>query len=414
MQTHPTFEQALSAVLAHTLVYESRRVVDEQLGHRDWYFVAGGDPPPSAEGESTDEMMQAWIRNLPAMLQTQSRTTNELAPQENAQALALARQYMPDFTQLGIDQGRQQALGQAGTDLAVLEGPGKALTAAALAAQREADPEYYQTRAGSAEALAKLFSSLDAPTGELSGGERSAIERSLNQDNNARGIASPTATSTVDAAMQYGSGALAKKTAQQGAITQAVGAATGAMPAMKSGVDTFQLTTGRPSVPNTGMGQFAGTQDLAAKNNATSGALMGQIGSNIQNAQNINANRRDSLDRISQVMGSIPSVSCCWIFRERYGSAIPWYVRASRDAHYTPEIRAGYQAMSKWLVPLLQRSRAARAMAEIVLFRPLTAHARWYCGGGGYGWLFEPVKTFWLNVWSKLGERDGSAAKAYG
>jgi hypothetical protein len=413
MSTHP-FEQALSAVLAHTIVYESRLRVDNELGHRDWFFVANGDPPPSTEGESTDEMMRAWINNLPALLQTQSNVTNMLAPQENAAALQLAQQFMPSFTQLGLDQNRQQALGQASTDLAVLEGPGKQLTAAALEAQRAADPEYYATRAASSDALAKLFSSLEDPTGELSGGERAEIERSVNRDNQASGIAAPTATSTVDNAMRFGSGSTMKKSQQQGAITQAVNTATGAAPTMKSGVDVMQMTLGRPSVQNAGMGQFAGTQELSAKNSAAGSALMGQIGSNMQNAQNINANRRDGLDRFSQVMGSIPSVSCCWIFRERYGAAIPWYLRASRDYHYTPEIRAGYQRMSLWLLPLLRRSKLARAVAEVVMFKPLTAHARWFCTREGNGWLFEPVKLFWLHLWSKLGERDGSSAKAYG
>jgi hypothetical protein len=409
-----TFEQALSLVLAHTVVYEARRPVDEAFGHARWSINAGGDAPPSVEGESTDEMMRAWIQHLPSMLRTQSQVTRELAPQENADSLALARQFMPDFTQLGINQGRQQALGQADTDLSVLEGPGKDLASAALEAQRRADPEYYRTREQASNALAMLMSSLDPATGELSGGERAEIERSVNRDNSSAGIAAPTATSTVDNAMRFGAGSELKKRGQQGAITGAITAATGAMPAMKSGIDTFQLTTGRPAVTNVGMGQFAGTHDLAARNAQTGAGLMGQIGSNMANAQQVNANRRDSLDRLSQVIGSIPSISCCWIFRERYGAEIPWYVRASRDAHYTPRRRAGYQRMSKWLIPAMRRSALVRTLVGWTLFRPLAAHAKWDIAGDGNGWFFEPVKFFWLNTWSALGALDGSAAEAYG
>ena len=405
-----TFDAALSAVLAHSMVYEARVLVDVELGHRDWFFVAGGDPRPSTAGESTDEMMRAWIAHLPELLRTQNSVTQELAPGQEQASLDLSRQFLPQFTQLGVDQQRQQQLGQAGTDLATLQGPGRDLNSAVLEAQKLADPEYYRMRAQAGDAMAKLFGSLETPTGQLSGGENAAIERSLNQDNAQRGIAAPTATSTVQNAMTFGGAANAKKQQQQGAITNAVNTATGQLPAAKSGIDVLQTTLGRPSVTNAGLSQFGGLQSQAQSNNAASGALMNTIGTNMANAQNINAGRRDALDRSAQVLGSLPS--CCWLFRERYGREIPLAVRLSRDAHYTPARRAGYRIMSKAVVPWM-RFKAVRALLDVVLFGPLTAHARWLCGENRYGWLFTPVAYFWLGAWSILGSADADSNLAY-
>jgi hypothetical protein len=411
MQT-PTFEAALSAVLAHSCVYESRAAVDREMGHRDWFFVAGGDPRPSTAGESTDDMMKAWIANLPNLLRTQNQITNELAPGQEQSSLDLARTFLPQFTQVGLDQQRQQQLGQAGTDLATIQGPGKQLNAAVLEAQKAADPEYYAERAQAADALSKLFGSLDTPTGELSGSERAEIERSLNRDNAAAGIISPTATSTVSNALTFGNAGAAKKQQQQGAISNAVNTATAQMPAAKSGIDVLQTTLGRPSVSNTGLSQFSGIPAQGQANNAASGALMNTIGTNMANAQNINANRRDALDRATQVLGSLPSVSCCWLFRAKYGREIPLAVRLSRDAHYTPARRAGYRIMSKAVVPLM-KYRAVRALLDVILFAPLTAHARWLCGENRYGWMFTPVAYFWLATWSALGSADADSNLAY-
>lgn len=411
-----TFEAALSVVLAHTLVYESRQAVDAAMGHRDWYYNAGGDPPPSTKGESTDDMMASWAKWLPTLLEQQSNTTNRLAPGQNQAALDLSRQFMPQFTEQGIAQDRQQRLGQAANDLSVLNGPGDELARRAMEVQRQADPEFYRTREQASDALGKLFGSLETPTGELTGGARAEIERSNAQDNARNGIVNPTATSTITNAMNFGRAGEARKQQQQGAISAAVNTATANMPASKSGVDTFQLTTGRTSMPNTGLSQFAGTHDLASSNAQASSGLMGNIQSNMANAQNINANRRDGLDRVAQTLGSIPSVSCCWIWRERYGSgaAIPWYVRASRDRHYTPRRRSGYQRMSRAIIPAMQRSRIMRFALDLVMFLPLSAHAKWLFTGRGLGWLMQPVATFYLTLWSLLGSNDTASVEAYG
>lgn len=405
-----TFELSLAAVLAHSCVYESRLRADAEIGHRDWFYVAGGDPPPNTHGESTGEMMQAWIQYLPQLLQTQANTTNSLAPANEQASLDLARQYLPQFTALGTAQQGQQQTGQAANDLATLQGPGKDLNKAVLDAQTQVDQPYYQERQQTADALTKLMTSLETPTGHLSGGENAAIERSLNQDNNERGIVAPTATSTVQNAMTYGAAANAKKQQQQGAITQAVGAATGAMPASKSGIDVLQTTIGRPSTNNVGVSQFGGTQSQAASNNQQSGALMNTIGTNMANAQNINANRRDALDRATGVVGSLPS--CCWLFRAKYGREIPMAVRLSRDAHYTPARRAGYRIMSKAVVPWM-KFRAVRVLLDLALFAPLTKHAQWLCGENRYGWLFTPFAMFWLTAWSVLGANDADSNLAY-
>ncbi len=372
-------------------------------------------------------MMKAWTQYMPEltrvtgqnilpMEQAQLAAQQQIAPQQAQLSYELANKYLPQFTQLGLDQSRQQAQGQAESDLALMSGTGRQLAAATLETQKQLDPEFFRSRQQSGDALTKLFGSLDDPTTGLGGAEREEVTRSLARDNQSRGNLDPTQQSTVEAAMSMGSAGQARKAQKQQAIAQAVGSAAGAMPAFRTGIDALQLTTGRPASNNVGIGQFGGVQQVGNNTMQLGNQLMQQTGTFAANNQNNVATKKDAYDKVSQVMGSIPSVSCCWTFREfteKFPNGIPWYVRASRDAHYTPARREGYRLFSKTMVPLMQKSYVIRKLVDLTFVDPMTRHAAWLAGLNSYGWLFTPLQKLWLGTFHLLGSLDGTPAEVY-
>lgn len=385
----------------------------------------GDGPNYMNSQETTADMMKAFVANLPALLQTvasntgiveraQQSLSEELAPRQAALQANVARQYMPEFTQIGLDQARQQALGTARTDAEMLAGPGREVVTNLTEAQRLADPEYFKQRELALGGLQHLFGSLADPAGGMSETERAEVERTLARENAARGNVGPTNIGTVEAAMRFGQAGEARKAQKQGAIAQAVQTAAGAAPSMRSGVDAFQVTTGKPS-SNVGLGRFGQTdvnQGGATQNFGQ--AFLQQTGQFAQQNQANQANKKDAFDKFSQIMGSLPS--CCWTFREfkeKFPNGIPWYVRASRDAHYTPRRREGYRLMSKYLVPLMQKNRLVRGLVDLVLVDPMTKHAAWLAGLNNYGWVFHPLQKIWLGVFSLLGSLNGEPVEAY-
>lgn len=388
----------------------------------------GGGPTYQGSVETTKDMMDAYIKSLPDLVRVTGQnmqpmeqalvdTQRAIAPQQAQTSLDLARHYLPDFTQLGIDQAAQQAQGQAKSDLDLMNGTGRQLAQAALAQQKELDPEYYATRGDTAGAIHRLLASLDDPNGGLSGAEREEVTRSLARDNAARGNLSPTAESTVQSAMQMGSAGAARKSAKQQAMAQAIGSATGAMPAMKSGMDALQLTTGRPATPNVGLGQFGGVQSVGNNTMALGGQLLNQAGTFAGQNQQNRATQKDFFDKFQQTMQGIGSVvSCCWVFAEVYGGfgKIPWYVRASRDAYATAQNRAGYRRFAKVVVPLMQRSALCRKLVMLFLVCPMTAHAGSLVGRNRYGILFTPLQRAWLGFFHLLGALDGTSVEVFG
>lgn len=404
-----TIESHIADCLAHSVVYFAR--LDAPDGFDP---INGGDAPAPTANESTAEMLRAYSNYLPQLMQVTRQEMLPMAQSELATAQAVSdptaqlqtdlyAKYGPQLNQIGSDIARQNALAQAGTDLSVLTGPGKELAAAALEAQRMADPEYYAARAQAGQKLGDWMGALSTPTGELTPGERSEIERSLAQQNEAAGLGRvPTNLNTVSNAMQYGQGAMQKQAAQSNLFGQALQSAAQFLPASQSKVDVFQLTTGRPSTSNTGESKFTGVQQGTGDSALDfSQGIFGEIGQNQRTAMDINSKRRDSLDRVSQVMGSMPDVSCCWIFE--FGGNVPWYVRASRDLFYTAERRNGYRRMSGWLVPLMSKFSIVRKLTRALMLQPLTEHGKAIWFGNKPTWFSTQMTKFWFSIWSNYG-----------
>lgn len=230
-------------------------------------------------------------------------------PQAQAQ-LSGAQATAPGYEALA----RQNELAQGSTDAAALEQANSTLLPAALEGQKTLDPEYYATRALTAQKLAEQLNGI-GPTVSRE------IGQGLAQTDSQHGVASaPSQLNTVSNAMQYGK-------AGQDALTSAIQAATTAMPALRSGQDAFSMTTGRSSSAN----PTTGTAGLASS--ASLGSGMGNNLASAQQANNLNAtntalNSKDWADYLGQVTSSIGNLTssaggiagmACWIARRVYG-----------------------------------------------------------------------------------------------
>jgi hypothetical protein len=417
-----TFEFNLSKVLSHSMVWESSRLEvdnDIPLG----YYRNGSPVIPNTQ-ESMESVMKAYRENIIPMIQQQvqaarqyepemQRLREEISPREQALNARLYEQFGPEFARIGSDIARQNAQAQAVTDLGIVSGTGRELVREAMRTQREADPEAYRARELALANLEQLQGSLTDPNAGLSGAERAEIDRSLARQDFARGTgATPTATSTVSNAMAFGGAGEARKQQRQSAIANAAQLAAGAVQPLSSRIDTFQLTTGRPSV-NQGEARTGGAREVGQESNAMGMNLFGNASQMRQQENQLNAQRKTGLDQFTQVMGSLPS--CCWTFAEAYygWENIPDAVKVSRDLHYTPRIREGYRMMSRFLVPRMRESKLWRAAVNALLIKPMTAHAEWYVNGKGFGWMFSPLQKTYLALWDYYGERAGVPAAVF-
>lgn len=413
----------IALVLAHTLLLESKGA--EPIGQT--WAVNGGDPAAPQTQESMDAVLKAYASNMPAMITSQIDAARQYEPA----MLELRRQLSPGQNQLDLDLlnqfgGRfadanqriagQNALGQARNDLAVVQGPGRELVREAMRTQREADPEAYRARELAVGQLDRLNNSLVNPDAGLSESERMEIDRSLARGNFARGVgAAPTATSTVANAMAFGRAGEDRRNSRQSAIANAAQVSAGAVQPLSSKIDAFQLTTGRPSITGP---QGSGSREVGADTNQMGTNLLNNASQMRMQQNQINSQRRDSLDRVNQTMGTVGNMVgsfCCWTFAEAYygWDNIPDEVRISRDMHYNLQRREGYRRMSRWIVPGMRSSFIIRFLTMLFLVWPMTYHAKWYVNRKGLGWIFTPLQQLYLTLWEYYGEQAGVPAEEF-
>ncbi len=97
---------------------------------------------------------------------------------------------------------------------------------------------------------------------------------------------------------------------------------------------------------------------------------------------------------------------CCFIFLEaRYGDGtLDHVVRKFRDEMLTKQNRRGYYKISEVLVPLMRKSKVVKFAVRAFMTDPLVAYGRAYYGEGSkLGFVFKPVKNFWLKMFDYLG-----------
>lgn len=97
---------------------------------------------------------------------------------------------------------------------------------------------------------------------------------------------------------------------------------------------------------------------------------------------------------------------CCFIFLEaRYGNGVmDKVVRRYRDEHMTEQNKRGYYKVAEVLVPMMRKSRLVKLAVRLLMTDPLVAYGKAYYGEGSkLGFMFAPVKNFWLGTFHYLG-----------
>ena len=175
----------------------------------------GSSPTVTPMQESMDSVMKAMTANLPSYAnavnniigpteQAKVDANRSIVPQQNALQLSELQKYLPQYTALDTDVGRQRAIGTVNQDAAALrQAQDSGLITNALALQRQADPEYYKNR----EALSnKLAGPAAFDPNKLSGSEIAQTTRGLNQTS----MGAPNLGGALAAAATFGN-ALAKR-----------------------------------------------------------------------------------------------------------------------------------------------------------------------------------------------------------
>lgn len=267
--------------------------------------MSGDRPAPSTQ-ESTAQMIEAYRQGLPGLMEVSNA---QIRPNELAQ-LASQQATSPGYAKLQGDiydtEGRrlnkigneiaganQQATAQ--NDLNTINTVGKDLVGASLDAAKIADPEYYKNRELFGNSLATLLSA----GGDLTGGELAALERGVNRSN------ASTGTSFIPSATTVASNAMAFGDASRNKLMQGLQLATGALPTLRSGMDTNLISTGKSS-SNSGDNKFLGTQVGAGQQVSGYGNnLLGNIGQIKQQENDINASRRSGFEK---TLGFLPKI----------------------------------------------------------------------------------------------------------
>lgn len=251
---------------------------------------------------------------------------------------SLQRQYGPIFDQLAAESNLRRSTASAANDAAVLKGPGQELIQQALAAAKLYDPEYFATRATTADSVQKLLGQTTANLGSgLSNTERDEVGRGLALSNARAGTTNaPSQLNTVQNAMQFGAAGRQRETENQNQLAKAISASTQFLPTAKSNVDVFQVATGKPSY-NQQDNRFNTNNALSDASSSAQGLL--NTGASFWNTNANNAARaalqddqqNDWGNRLGQISGALGNFSgllgVCWVAREVYGNENPRWLQ---------------------------------------------------------------------------------------
>jgi hypothetical protein len=96
---------------------------------------------------------------------------------------------------------------------------------------------------------------------------------------------------------------------------------------------------------------------------------------------------------------------CCFIFVEAHGGMLHPVVRQYRDDHMTERNRRGYYWLAERLVPAMRKHEIVFRAVKYIMVDPMVKYGKWFYGLDRKGWIFAPVKSFWLGVFNILGKR---------
>ncbi len=260
----------------------------------------------SGTGLSTD-VINNVMQNLPAYMNTVNAQLKPQAESELGAAQAVSPAYQELLTSLYEQNAPRLAAAGAGaeaisrkgaaqTDVDLLKGAGGEATRTLQGLDKQLNPEYYSTRAAGASKLGELLGSINLNDANPEA-ERLVSQESARSGN----LATPSATSTVSNALSFGN----EMQKRRDALGQAINSATSFLgPA--SGTFNTAATTLNRGASNTGLSEFGGVTKTNANAPAAAGSLTGTAAGLTGQQQDINAQRRDALDRFNE---TAPDVS---------------------------------------------------------------------------------------------------------
>lgn len=270
-----------------------------------------GDKQAPTANESTADIMQALTKFLPGYMEVANA---QLLPQATAQLEAaqsispayqqlitdLYSQFAPQMAKAGAEVERINRTGAADTDLAILRGSGGELAKEGQRIDRILNPEYYASREAASAKLAELLGAIDIDAPNIE------AERLVNQENVRSGnISGPSnATNTVSNALSFGN----ERMKRVNALGQAIGVATNLIPATVGQFNPINTALNRNST-NAGSNQFTGVTNPGNQSYDAASGMFNNITQLKMQQNDINANRRDILDRMNETTSSLPSVS---------------------------------------------------------------------------------------------------------
>lgn len=305
----------------------------------------------------------------------------------------LFSQYLPQYSKAGSDVALQEQKAGVTNDLATMDAGGVDLASRALALERASSPEWASSMQTANKGFQDLIGGMDP--NKLSGSEMANVERGVNRLNMRTGnINTGDATTTTANAMQFGGALDAKRNNFANALNLFPGIASQS----RSGVNTYDIATGKMAKPNVGTQMFTPQQGSPTAQTAQR-EFFGASG--VQ--QSGLAQQKSSGEKFGAGMGQL----CCFIMAEHYGfGKIPKSVRICRDYFYEkqPASAKGYRKMAYWLVPLMQKSKVVRHLVNLVMIKPLTEYSKYLTGESQWKRIFKPAKL-WINFWNFYGNR---------
>lgn len=96
---------------------------------------------------------------------------------------------------------------------------------------------------------------------------------------------------------------------------------------------------------------------------------------------------------------------CCFIFLEaRYGNGtMDSVVRRYRDEYMTDRNRRGYYKVAEILVPLMRVITPIKWLVRLTMTDPLVSYGKWHYEKRGIGFIFKPIKDFWMSAFNFFG-----------
>lgn len=103
--------------------------------------------------------------------------------------------------------------------------------------------------------------------------------------------------------------------------------------------------------------------------------------------------------------GSKGCGGCCFIVLEaRYGTGVmDAVIRRYRDEHITERNKRGYYKLAEVVVPLMREYKLVKFLIIATFATPAVYYAKWYYGYNRWGWIFTPLKKFWMKIFNTLG-----------